>query len=267
MPLAVITGASSGIGASFARKLAARGFHLLLAARREDRLQGLATELRDLNHVEVEVFVADLTHDEDRDRLADRVRTAPDLGLLVNNAGFGTMGYFFETDVRAQESMHRLHVLTTASLTQAALANLVPRAQAGTGVINVSSVAAFGTSPDNVSYCATKAWMNAFTQGLSVELGARNSPVSVQALCPGFTLSEFHDVLGMDRGSIPSWLWMTPDFVVEESLRGFDRGKLIVVPGWRYKAGVAFVRMVPWALMRRTSVALVRRYRRKKNPA
>src|SRR5579864_3304213 len=121
MPLAVITGASSGIGASFARKLAARGFNLLLAARREDRLRSLAAEIRDLYHVETETMVADLTTDADRDRLADRIRTAPDLGLLVNNAGFGTMGYFFETGVRGQEAMHRLHVLNTVSLTHAAL--------------------------------------------------------------------------------------------------------------------------------------------------
>jgi len=265
MPLAVITGASSGIGASFARKLAARGFHLLLAARREDRLRALATEIGDLYRVQVEPMVVDLTVDADRDRLAERIRTAPDLGMLVNNAGFGTIGYFFDVDVRREEAMVRLHLLTTTSLTQAALANLVARGQAGSGVINVSSVAAYFTSPDNVGYCATKTWMNAFTEGLAIELDTRNSPVRVQALCPGFTLSEFHDVLGMDRGRIPASLWMTPDFVVEESLRGFDRGKVIVVPGWRYKAIVGLIRVVPASLVRRTTVALGRRYRRKKN--
>jgi hypothetical protein len=263
MPLAVITGASSGIGASFARKLAARGFNLLLAARREDRLRALATEIRDLYHVQAEAFAVDLVDDADRERLAERIRTAPDLGLLVNNAGFGTMGYFWEADLGDQLTMHRLHVLNTVSLTHAALANLVPRGQAGTGVINVSSVAGFGVSPDNVSYCATKHWMNALTQGLTIELGARNSPVTVQALCPGFTLSEFHDVLGMDRGRIPTSLWMTPDFVVEQSLRGYDRGKVFVVPGWRYKAIVAFMRVVPSVLMRRVPVMLARRYRRR----
>jgi uncharacterized protein len=262
--LAVITGASSGIGAAFARKLAARGYNLLLVARREDRLGSIADEVRALHHVEAEPLLADLTLDADRDRVAERIRAAPDLALLVNNAGFGTRGYFWESDVIVQGGMHRLHILAVVSLTHAALANLVPRGQAGTGVINVSSVAAFGPGPQNITYNATKAWMNAFTDGLTTELAGRSSPVTVQALCPGFTLSEFHDVVGMDRASVPSWLWMTADFVAEQSLRGFDRRKLIVIPGWRYKAIVALLKLVPAAFIRRGSVAAVRRYRKSK---
>jgi hypothetical protein len=262
--LAVITGASSGIGATFARKLAARGYNLLLVARREDRLRSIAGEIRDLHHVEAEPLPADLVIDADRDRVAARILAASDLALLVNNAGFGTMGYFWESDAAGQERMHRLHVLAVESLTHAALANLVPRGQAGTGVINVSSVAAFGSSPQNVSYHATKAWMNAFTEGLATELAGRSSPVTVQALCPGFTLSEFHDVVGMERSTVPASLWMTADFVVEESLRGFDERKLIVIPGWRYKAIVAFLKLVPAPLLRRGSIAAVRRYRKSK---
>src|SRR5580658_6964507 len=164
--LAAITGASAGIGAAFARKLAARGYNLLLIARREDRLRSIADELRALHRVQAEPLIADLTIDADRDRVAARILQAPDLALLVNNAGFGTMGYFWESDVAGQERMHRLHVLAVVSLTHAALANLVPRGKTGTGVINVSSVAAFSSSPQNVSYHSTKAWMNAFTQSL-----------------------------------------------------------------------------------------------------
>lgn len=265
--LAVITGASSGIGAAFARKLAARGYNLLLIARREDRLRSIADEISALHHVQAEAFLADLTIDADRERAAARIRAAPDLALLVNDAGFGTMGYFWEADVAGQERMHRLHVLAVVSLTHAALANLVPRGQAGTGVINVSSVAAFNASPDNVSYHATKAWMNAFTEGLATELAGRSSPVTVQALCPGFTLSEFHDTLGMDRSATPSWMWMTADFVVEESLRGFDRRRLIVIPGWRYRAIMGLIKLVPASWRRRGSIAAVRRYRKRKPPA
>jgi short-subunit dehydrogenase len=262
--LAVITGASSGIGAAFARKLAGRGYNLLLIARREDRLRSIADEIRALHHVEAEPLAADLTLDTDRDRVAARIRNAPDLALLVNNAGFGTIGYFWEAGLIGQERMHRLHVLAAVSLTHAALANLVPRGQAGTGVINVSSVAAFWPGPQNICYNATKAWMNAFTEGLATELAGQSSPVAVQALCPGFTLSEFHDVVGMDRASVPSSLWMTTDFVAEESLRCFDRRKLIVIPGWRYKAIVSFLKWVPAGWIRRGSVAAVRRYRKRK---
>jgi uncharacterized protein len=262
--LAVITGASSGIGATFARKLAGRGYDLLLVARREDRLRSIAGEVRDLHHVSAEYLCADLTQPPDRERVAARLRQSKDLGLLVNNAGFGTMGYFFEADLAGQERMHELHVVATMVLTHAALENLFARGTAGTGVINVSSVAAFGSSPQNVSYSATKAWMNAFTEGLATELAGRGSPVTVQALCPGFTLSEFHDVLGMDRGTVPGSLWMSADFVVEESLRGFDRRKLIVIPGWRYRLLVAGMKSIPGPLVRKMSIAAVRRYRRRK---
>jgi short-subunit dehydrogenase len=156
--------------------------------------------------------------------------------------------------------MHRLHVLATMRLTHAALQNMVPRATGG--IINVSSVAAFGQSPQNVSYCSTKAWINSFTQGLAIELGASGSPVRMQALCPGFTLSEFHDVVGMDRSVIPKSLWMTADFVVEASLQGLERRDVFVIPGWRYKLLVAMMKTIPDSLMRWGSVAASRRRRR-----
>ena len=261
--LAVITGASSGIGATFARKLAARGWDLLLVARREDRLRSLAAEFADTHHIAAEAMIADLTRDEDVKRVAEKIRAAPNLGLLVNNAGFGSLGYFAETDLLVQDHMHRVHVLATMHLTHAALVNLVPRRTGG--VINVSSVAAFMQGPQSVSYCATKAWINSFTAGLSMEMAARDSPVTLQALCPGFTLSEFHDTLGMARDPIPKSLWMTADFVVEESLKGFESGKLLVIPGWRYKLIAAGMRLLPGGLLRRMSSTGVRRFRKPRN--
>jgi short-subunit dehydrogenase len=262
--LAVITGASSGLGATFARKLAARGFNLLLIARREARLESIAREIRELYHVNVEILAADLTNETQLAMVAARISAAADLGLLVNNAGFGTLGYFFDADSTSQEQMHRLHVLATMRLSHAALANLVPRAAAGTGIINVSSVAAFGASPQNVSYCATKTWMNRFSEGLAIELGMKSSPVTVQALCPGFTLTEFHDTMPMDRSRVPASLWMTADFVVEESLREFDRGTLFVVPGWRYRLLVSIMKLVPSGLMRWGSIRAAQRYKQPK---
>jgi uncharacterized protein len=267
--LAVVTGASSGIGAVFARKLAARGYDLFLVARREDRLRNLAEQITSEYGVSVETLVADLAADDGRESLAGRIRTAPNFGLLVNNAGFGTMGLFQQADLEPEERMHRLHVLATLVLSHAALNNLAGRADRSgrTGIINVSSVASFGQSPSNVSYCATKTWMSSFTEGLAIELAAQGSPIKVQALCPGFTYSEFHDRLGIDRGPIPKSMWMTADFVVEESLRAFDRGELFVIPGWRYRLLVVFLKAVPGAWMRRLSILAARRYRRPKpNP-
>jgi uncharacterized protein len=260
--LAVITGASSGIGAMFARKLAARGYDLLLVARREDRLRSLATELSETYHVSGDVMTADLAADADRDRVAQRIRSAANLGLLVNNAGFGTLGFFADADLDSQIQMHRLHVLATVELTHAALSNLVPRGEGG--VINVSSVAGYGQSAGSVSYSATKAWMNTFTASLYAEMEVQKSRVKMQALCPGFTLSEFHDVAHIDRSPIPKSLWMTADFVVSESLRGFDEGKLFVIPGWRYKLIVIFMKSLPGWALRKLSARGAQKYRKPK---
>jgi uncharacterized protein len=262
--LAVITGASSGLGATFARKLAVRGYDLLLIARREDRLKSIAYEISQQYHVRAEVLAADLTDDAALAAVATRVRESPELGLLVNNAGFGTVGYFVDADPESQDQMHRLHVLAVTRLSHAALTNLMPRAAAGTGIINVSSVAGYVVSPQSVSYAATKTWMNRFTEGLAIELGVKSSPVTVQALCPGFTLTEFHDVIRMDRSRVPASLWMTADFVVEESLRGFDQRKLFVIPGWRYKLLVWALKILPDALIRIGSIRTAQRYKQPK---
>lgn len=240
--LAVITGASSGIGAEFARQLAARGFDLLLIARRAGRLADLCAELSRRHSIDAEPLAADLTVDSDVERVAQRLLSSPNLAFLVNNAGFGTKGLFWDAPLQGQTAMHRVHVMATMRLCHAALANMVER---GTGnLINVSSVSAFSLTAGGASYCATKAWMNSFTEGLAVDLAAARSAVRVQALCPGFTLTEFHDVLGMNRGHVPSFLWMQPREIVDASLRGLEQRKVIVIPGRAYQ----IIRWLLWAL-------------------
>jgi len=241
MKHAVITGASSGLGEVYARKLAARGWSLLLAARRLERLEALKAELERTRGVEVECFPCDLARDADG--LAARLECGATPDLLINNAGFGTLGRFHETDWQRQVDMVNVHVLATMRLSRAVLPGMVKRGSGG--IINVSSVAAFFRSGGNASYCATKGWMNDFTEALRVELDGMGSPVVVQALCPGFTYTEFHDTLGVDRGMIPKWLWMPAEFVVEESLKGLESGKLFVVPGWKYRVGVAIGELLP----------------------
>jgi hypothetical protein len=241
--LAVITGASSGIGATFARKLA-KDYDLLLVARRKEKLENLAAELRSAHNARIEIQVADLGNPVDVAALADRLSKEPSLGLLVNNAGFGTKGRFWEATLISQEQMHQLHVMTTVRLAHAALANMVPRDQGA--VINVASVAGFVRGPGSVSYCATKSWMNIFTEGLYVELRQLHSQVKVQTLCPGFTYSEFHDKLAMDRSRIAGKdFWMSSDRVVDASLAGLRNGKLYVIPGWRYRLLTAVISKLP----------------------
>ncbi|MGO9262094.1 MAG: SDR family NAD(P)-dependent oxidoreductase [Bryobacteraceae bacterium] len=242
-PLAAITGASAGLGAVFARKLAARGYDLLLIARRGDRLSELGRELERAHGSAAEVSVADLSAPEDVRRVAQRLAAEPRLALLVNNAGFGTKGAFVDAPIEEQARMHRVHIDALLHLTHAALGGMVERGAGG--IINVSSVAAFVRSRGSVSYCATKSWINAFTEGLYLELRGAGSPVTVQALCPGFTYTEFHDVAGVDRATIPKWIWLSAESVVDASLAGLDRRKLFVVPGWKYRLIVAVVSTLP----------------------
>ncbi len=259
-PLALITGASSGIGAVFAAQLAARGHDLVLVARRRDRLEQLARPLEQAHGIKAEILVADLITDAGMGLVEQRLASAENLDLLVNNAGFGTQGKFWVVDVAGQDEMHRLHVVATMRLTHAALPLMMK--QGWGGIINVSSVAAFWQSPGSISYCATKCWMNSFTEGLAMELKVAGSPVRVQALCPGYTVSEFHDTAGMDRKLIPKGLWMRADDVVAESLRGLERGKRIVIPGWQYKTAVFLLKHIPKAILEPIAVRQQRRLKR-----
>ena len=257
-PLAAITGASAGIGATFARKLAARGYDLILIARRADRLQELADELARNNGAKCEIIAADLNVAPDLERVAQRLGRLPQLDLLVNNAGFGVRGRFATAEYAGQEGMHLLHVMATLRLTHAVLGGMVAR-RAG-AVINVASVAGFLSSPGAVSYGASKCWINAFTEGIWMELRGTKSPVRIQALCPGFTYSEFHDVAGMDRAKLaPKSWWYPADQVVEESLAGLERDQVFVIPGFRYRLLVAIVNHIPRAWRRRLLVAMARR--------
>jgi short-subunit dehydrogenase len=245
MPTALVTGPTAGIGRSFARQLAERGHDLVLVARNEDRLAELADELRAAHGVEVEVLPADLA---DRDslteverRLADRDRP---VDLLVNNAGFGLKGRFLDNDVEVEQAM--LEVLVTAVL-RLSHAALGPMAERGSGgIINVSSVAAFlprGT------YSAAKAWVNSFSEWAANEYSDRG--VTVTVLCPGFTKTEFHERMGVSRGSAPDFMWLDADELVATALSDFDKGKVFSIPSAQYKAITAMARLVPSSVLQR----------------
>jgi short-subunit dehydrogenase len=239
--VALITGASSGIGEVFARKLSERGCRLILVARRKERLEKLAGELRN-----AEILTADLANDADLSKVENRIVSESHLEFLVNNAGFGVLGLFHETPKEAQSRMHRLHILAIERLTHAALQGMIARRKGN--IINVSSVAGFVNLPNSFTYGSTKAWINSFTEGLYVELKYLRSPVRVQALCPGFTRTEFQDTAGLDQSAIPKGLWMSADDVVDISLRRLERNQLIVIPGLLNRLFVAMHRRFPRVL-------------------
>lgn len=245
-PLALVTGASSGIGAIYARRLAERGYDLVVTARRADRIKALAETLRRAHGVAVEPLAADLSEREGLARVEQRIRAADNLRFLVNNAGFGSSAGFYDDAIEEHDRMVRVHVLAVMRLSYAALHVMLPR-RAG-AIVNVSSVAGFVQSPTGLLYCSTKAWITSFTEGL--HLLARDQGVRVQALCPGFTLTEFHDVIEFDRSLIAKKWWMRAEDVVDASLAGVERKRLIVVPGLRYKMIAFLATTMPRALFR-----------------
>ena len=262
---ALVTGATAGIGAAFARQLAARGYDLVLVARDQARLEALAAELRERHAVQAAVLAADLSGDEGVERVVARIAALPGLAVLVNNAGFGTAGALATAPAEVQERMVRLHVLAPMRLTRAALPGLLARAaQPGPlarrdgALVNVSSVASFIYAAGSVNYCATKAYLTTFSEGLGAELAGTG--IRVQALCPGFTRTEFHQRIGPAAGDHPAWMWLTADAVVRASLTQLDRrGPVICVPGLHYKLLVAVVRLLPRRLI---GVLTGRGYRR-----
>ena len=257
-PLAAVTGASAGIGATFARTLAARGHDLILIARRRDRLETLAAELEKRHGAKSEIIAADLNDAAGLERVAQHLSALPDLAILVNNAGYGIAGLFAKSEYSQQAGMHLLHVMATLRLTHAVLAGMVARRSGA--IVNVASVAGFLPSPGSVSYGSSKCWINAFTEGIWMELRGSGSPVRIQALCPGFTYSEFHDVAGMNREKLaPKAWWCSAEQVVEESLAGLDRDRVFVIPGLRYRVLVRIAYAVPRALRRRLLMAMSRR--------
>jgi short-subunit dehydrogenase len=239
---ALVTGASAGIGREFCRQLAGRGYDLIVVARDAARLESLADDLRSTHGVRVDVVPADLTRDVEVDRVASRAASDPALAMVVNNAGFGTVGPLATAPPGPQEEMLRLHVLAPMRLTRAVLPGMLARRRGA--IINVSSVAGFIYSPGNVNYCASKAYLTTFTEGLALELAGTG--VAAQALCPGFTHTEFHRRMGPDAKRRPRFMWLTAQDVVRASLAQLDRGGPVVcVPGIRYKLLVAAFGVLP----------------------
>lgn len=244
---ALVTGASGGIGEAYARRLAAQGADVVLVARRADVLEHLADELSQRHGVRCEALAADLATDDGIDAVAARVG---DVDLLVSNAGYGISARLVDTDPSDVDGMVRLNVLAVARLARAALPAMVARGHGG--IVNVSSVAGFQPSPSFATYNATKAFVTMFTECLAIE--AKGTGVRVQALCPGLTRTGFQAVAGeTGTDGLPSAMWQEPSEVVDASLAGLRRNKVIVVSGAPNKALISVSSVLPHGVKRRVA--------------
>lgn len=239
MTTALVTGATSGIGAGFADRYARLGYDLVLVARDEQRLRAKADELRDRWHVEVEALPADLSSDDERARVETRIAdVSRPIEVLVNNAGYSLGVDVVDSDVEDEDRMLGVLACAPLRLTKAALPGMLARNR-GT-IITVSSVA--GVISYN-SYGAAKAWALKFSQALSLRLA--NTGVRAIALCPGLVHTEFHDRSGVDTSGAPRFMWLTVDRVVDECLRDLAKGKVVSIPSRRYRLVIGIGSKLP----------------------
>jgi short-subunit dehydrogenase len=243
-PTALVTGASSGIGAAYARLLAAEGYDLVLVARDAERLDQLASELAGQHGVEAAPLPADLATETGCAAVEARLRAAT-VDLLVNNAGISLNRSFLASSVDLEEHLLRLNVHAVMRLTLAVLPGMVERRRGD--VINISSVSGFGAVMPGSTYPASKAWVINFTE--SIAQSVRPYGVRMLALCPGYTRTEFHQRAGINMAATPRWMWLQPDDVAREGLRDLRKGKLVSVPNWKYKLAVLGMRHAPRRLL------------------
>ncbi len=251
MPTALVTGATSGIGATFAAHLAARGDDLVLVARTPDRLAETAERLRANHHVAVEVLAADLADRAEVNRVAARLAD-PDrpIDLLVNNAGFGIHAKLLDPEV-IEEIDRGYEVMVRAVMVLAGAAGRSMVARGSGAIVNVASTAGFMTMG---AYSALKDAVTVYTESLANEL--RHTPVTATALCPGYVRTEFHQRAGIGTGQLPGLAWVDPDELVADCLADVAKKRVVSIPSARYKVGIALVRLAPRSWVRRVSAAL-----------
>jgi short-subunit dehydrogenase len=249
MPTALITGASAGLGAEFARQLAAQGYDLVLTARDAGRLEAAAAELRAEHGVAVEVLPADLLDPVGLAAVEARVHAndSTAIDLLVNNAGFGLKKSFADNSIDDEIRLANMLITVPLRLTHAALVQMLPRSS-GT-IIMVASVA--GYTPRE-TYGAAKTWVLNFSRWANVFYRSRG--VTVSAIAPGFVLTEFHQRMGVTGSdTVPKFLWLDAPTVVRIGLRDVARGKAISIPTARYKFAVALASLLPTSFVVRAA--------------
>lgn len=246
---ACITGATSGIGAAFAKRFAKQGYDLIITGRRKEKIESLSNTLSKENNINVEVIIAELSDAKQLDLLTDKIKKMTNLEILVNNAGFAKENFFHEEDFSTHELMLKVHDLALIKLCHAVLPNMVSK---GKGIIiNVSSLLAFTPSPTNAMYSASKAFVKLFTESIYLEL--QGTGVKVQALCPGFTRTDFHEKMGFDKNTFYKdkgmMKAMTPEEVVGISLQYLEKDKVLCVPGGNNKLSRFLLKVLPQAVI------------------
>ncbi len=257
--IALITGASSGIGKSFAEILAKEGYNLILVARRKQKLNALAENLTKQFSIESKVLVADLAKLEQVKVVEETIKSLEHIDILVNNAGFGLYSSFTEDNYERQLDMVNVHVVASYMFCRAAVPIML-RKNEGI-IINVSSMSGLMTKYGNVTYTTTKAFLIVLSESLQEEL--RNTNIKIQALCPGMTYSEFHDTKELeefDRSTVPKRLWMCSNEVVTKSLRAARKGKVVYVPGFLNRLSLLFFKLF---LVRKISQCFISRNEKK----
>lgn len=228
--VALITGASSGIGAEFARQLASQGFDLILIARRKEKLEELSKELQEEFSMSAEVFVGDLSNMDDNHKIISKIKEIDNLDVLINNAGYGINNTFLQIDISEHIDMINVHFTSAVMFCHAVIPSMMKRKRGV--IINTSSTAAVHKSPMSVMYTSTKSALTVFSEVLQEKVKSAN--VHIQSLCPGFTYSEFHDtdsMRGFQRSWFPKESWMVSEEVVRLSLEAVKNGDVIFVPG------------------------------------
>ncbi len=256
--IALITGATSGIGAEYARRFASEGYDLILTGRRKTKIKALADEIVRDNHVNVDVILVELADHDEVQSLLKRLEGKA-IEVLINNAGFGTTRFFHKEPLQIQENMVSVHILCTMKLTYAVLPSMLRRK---TGIIiNVSSAGAFLVTPNEATYCGTKAFLRAFSEALYLEL--IGTGVKVQAVCPGLTRTDMPIRLGIpeehlvDRGSFK---WITTKEVVDASMKCLKKNKVICIPGRLTKFQVFTHSILPEHIYYRFVYAYYKKY-------
>ena len=245
---ALVTGATSGIGESFTRLLAAKGFNLVLVARDEARLHERAAGLKEKFGAQSVVIVADLATEAGCAKVEDYIR-ANEIEVLINNAGFGINKAFTMSDLAKEEEVLKVLVRTPMRLMHVVLPAMKER---NSGIVlNVSSVASFIAGG---AYSASKAYLTVLSESLSTELSATN--IKVSALCPGFTRTEFHQRGRMKMAGLPNFMWLNSDFLVAKAWKDAISDKPVSVPGWQYKTLVGIISLAPRSIVRRLGMNL-----------